>query len=101
MTTPAPAPMPAAAPVIPGKTLGIVALVLAFLAPLIGAILGFVANSQSKPAGFKNTPATVAIVLGIIFTVLYLILIIVVPLIIAATGAGICTTTINGVVSAC
>ncbi len=35
MTTPAPA-APAAAPVVPGKTLGIVALILAFLAPLIG-----------------------------------------------------------------
>lgn len=79
MTTPAPA-APAAAPVVPGKTLGIVALILAFLAPLIGAILGFVAKAQSKPAGYKNTPATVAIVLGLIFTVLYIVLIIVIPI---------------------
>ena len=55
MTTPAPA-APAAAPVVPGKTLGIVGLILAFVAALIGAILGFVAKAQSKPAGFKNTP---------------------------------------------
>lgn len=68
MTTPAPAP------VVPGKTLGIVALVLAFLAPLIGAILGFVARGQSKAAGVENTPAKVAIILGIIFTVLGIII---------------------------
>lgn len=63
MTNPAPV-------AVPGKTLGIVALILAFLAPLIGAILGFVAKSQSKKAGVSNTPATVAIVLGLIFTII-------------------------------
>ena len=80
MSTPVPAaaPAPVAAP---GKTLGIVALVLAFVAPLIGAILGFVAKAQSKPAGVKNTPATVAIVLGLIFTVLWILLIVVVPIV--------------------
>lgn len=72
MTTPAPTP----APVVPGKTLGIVALVLAFLAPLIGAILGFVARNQSKAAGVENTPAKIAIILGIIFTVVYVIIVI-------------------------
>jgi hypothetical protein len=88
MTTPAPA-APAAAPVVPGKTLGIVALILAFLAPLIGAILGFVAKAQSKPAGYKNTPATVAIVLGLIFTVLYIVLLIVLPIVtLGAACAG-------------
>ncbi len=98
MTTPAPA---AAAPVIPGKTLGIVALVLAFLAPLIGAILGFVAKAQSKPAGYKNTPATVAIVLGIIFTLVYIFVLVALPLILAASGLGTCTVTVNGVVQPC
>ena len=72
MTTPAPTP----APVVPGKTLGIVALVLAFLAPLIGAILGFVARNQSKAAGVENTPAKIAIILGIIFTVVYIVIVI-------------------------
>ena len=66
MTTPAPA-------VVPGKTLGIVALILAFIASPIGFILGLVAKSQSKKAGAKNTPATVAIVLGLIFTIGYII----------------------------
>lgn len=60
----APAPVPAASD---GKTLGIVALVVTFFISLLGIILGFVARSQSKKAGVKNTPATVAIVLGFIF----------------------------------
>ncbi|QTV79548.1 DUF4190 domain-containing protein [Microbacterium sp. NIBRBAC000506063] len=61
-----------AAPV-PGKTLGIVALVVAFFASLIGIILGFVAKSQSKKAGVRNTPATVAIVLGFVFLAIQII----------------------------
>jgi len=44
----APAENPA---VYPGKTLGIVALVLAFLFTLLGLILGIVANDQSKAVG--------------------------------------------------
>ena len=60
---------PAPAPSVPGKTLGIVGLVLAFLFPLLGLILSIVARVQSKNAGVKNTPATVGIVLSIIFLV--------------------------------
>ncbi|MCY7412354.1 MAG: DUF4190 domain-containing protein [Salinibacterium sp.] len=70
---------PAARPA-DGKTLGIVALILAFVAQLLGLILGIVARNQSKRAGVKNTPATVAIVLSIVLMVLGLI--IAVPLII-------------------
>lgn len=99
MTTPAPAPAaPAAAP---GKTLGIVGLVLAFVAPLIGVIVSAIANSQSKAAGLKNTPAKAGIIIGIILTVLYLFLIIGLPLILAASGAGVCTVAINGVSQPC
>jgi preprotein translocase subunit SecG len=47
----------------PGKTLGIVALILTFFFTLLGLILGLVAQSQSKAAGVKNTPAKVAVVL--------------------------------------
>jgi preprotein translocase subunit SecG len=65
MTTPA----PAAPTDYPGKTLGIVALVLAFVFTLLGLILGIVANNQSKAAGVKNTPAKVAIILSVIFIV--------------------------------
>ena len=55
------------APDYPGKTLGIVALILTFFFTLLGLILGLVAQSQSKAAGVKNTPAKVAVVLSIIF----------------------------------
>ena len=60
---------------VPGKTLGIVALILAFISSPIGFILGLVARSQSKKAGVSNTPATVAIVLGLIGTIIIAIII--------------------------
>jgi len=82
MTTSAPTPVPAAAPVVPGKTLGIVALVVTFFFSVVGLILGLVARSQSKAAGVQNTPATVAIILGIVFTVVYI-------LVFALSGAAI------------
>ena len=66
MTTPA----PVASTDYPGKTLGIVALVLAFVFSLLGLILGIVASNQSKAAGVKNTPAKVAVILSVIFIVL-------------------------------
>jgi hypothetical protein len=69
MTTPAPAPAPA----VPGKTLGIVALIVAFFFSVVGLILGIVARNQSKAAGVENTPAKIAIILGIVFTVLSII----------------------------
>jgi len=81
VTPPASAPVPpapAAAPASDGKTLGIVALIVSFFFSLIGVILGFVAKSQSKKAGVKNTPATVAIVLGLVFFVLTIISIVVI-----------------------
>jgi len=70
----------------PGKTLGIVAIPVAIVASVIGIILGFVAKSQSKKVGYKNTPATVAIVVG--FVVLVLTIIAIIGLV-ALTMAGI------------
>jgi hypothetical protein len=72
-----PVPPPAAyaagpAPV-PGKTLGIVGLIVAFFFPLVGLILSIVARSQSKRVGVPNTPATAGIVVGIVFIVVYII----------------------------
>jgi hypothetical protein len=97
MTTPAPAP---AAPAVPGRTLSIVAIILAFLAPLIGAILGFVSRAQLKAAGAPTGLATAAIILGIIFTIGY-ILLFALPFILAGAGLGTCTVTIDGVVQPC
>jgi hypothetical protein len=54
----------------PGKTLGIVGVILAILVPLVGLILSIVARNQSNKAGFKNTPATAGIIIGAIFVVL-------------------------------
>lgn len=70
---PPPAYAPPASGSEPGKGLGIAALVIVFFFSLVGLILGYVARSQSKKAGVKNTPATVAIVLGWIFLVLGII----------------------------
>ncbi len=80
MTTPAPVSTASTA----GKTLGIVALIVTFPfgLSLLGLILGLVARSQSKAAGIKNTPATVAIVLSLVFIVLTIAIF----AIVAATG---------------
>ena len=66
----------------PGKTLGIVAVILAFVFTILGLILGIVAGNQSKAAGFKNTPAKVAVILSVIFLVVGLV----VAIISAVTG---------------
>jgi len=57
----------------PGKTLGIVGLVLSFFTTIIGLIISIVALRQSKKAGFKNTPALIGVIIGIITTVLGII----------------------------
>ncbi len=58
----------------PGKTLGIVGLILAFLAPFIGLILSIVAKVQSRKAGVPNGIATAGIIVGAILTVIGLII---------------------------
>ena len=75
----------APAPSVPGKTLGIVGLVLAFLAPLIGLILSIVASNQSKAAGVPNTPAKVGIILSIIFMVLWIVITVVLNVAVLST----------------
>jgi hypothetical protein len=73
----APAPAPAGE-AVPGKTLGIVALILSILPfQLFGIILGFVARSQSKKVGAKNTPATAAIIVGFVLGALGIIILVV------------------------
>lgn len=92
-TAAAPYPVASDAPV-PGRTLGIVALVVSFFAALVGLILGLVAQSQSKKAGVPNTPAKVAIILSIVFMVLWILLIVILwftvwgPLMNACAGLG-------------
>ena len=87
-------PAPAAPAVVPGKTLGIVALILAILPfQLIGLILGIVANGQSKKAGVKNGPAKAALIISIILMVLGLIF----GIIAAVSGAAL----FGGLTDAC
>ncbi|WP_458041251.1 MULTISPECIES: DUF4190 domain-containing protein [Bacteria] len=82
----APASAAPGAPV-PGKTLGIVALIVAFFANVIGLILGIVALVQSRKAGYKNTPAVWAIIVGSVLAVVGVILLVVLISVFAA-GAG-------------
>ena len=57
----------------PGKTLGLVGLILAIVAPVIGLILSIVAKKQSKEAGFPNQLAKIGVIIGAILTALYVI----------------------------
>lgn len=93
----APTPMPemamppqqpvAAAPLLPAKdpgtTLAVVGLVFAFIFAPVGIVLSILAKNKSKKAGFKNTLATVGIVLSILFLLPYLILFVVIPMMVA------------------
>lgn len=61
---------PQAAPAgqdFPGKTLGIVGLIVAIFFNLIGLIISIIAFNQSKKAGYKNTPALAGIIVGAVF----------------------------------
>ena len=66
-------PAPQAGP-LPGKTLGIVGLVLAIFCSLIGAIVSFIAYRQSAAAGWKNNIALAGIIVGLVLFVLGLVI---------------------------
>lgn len=74
----APTPVPTVGSVAedPGKTLGIVGLILAFLFPLVGLILSIIANNKSKSVGLKNGMAKAGIILSSVFMVLGIVAII-------------------------
>ena len=59
------APQPA---VDPGRTLGIVGLVLSFFASVVGLVVSAVAYRKSKRAGFRNGAAVAGIVVGLVTT---------------------------------
>ncbi len=65
---------PAPAPSDPGRTLGIVGLILAFFCSLVGLILSIIAYRQSQQAGFKNNIAMAGIIVGAASLALGLIL---------------------------
>lgn len=68
----APAPAPAGTD-FPGKTLGIVGLILAIFFNLIGLIVSAIALNQSKKAGYKNGPAKAGVIVGAVLLVLSII----------------------------
>jgi hypothetical protein len=61
----------------PGKMLGIVGLIVAILASAIGLIISAIAFTQSKRAGYKNTPALIGIIIGAVALVITIISVIV------------------------
>lgn len=61
---------PAPGAPVPGKTLGIVALIVAFFFQLLGLILGIVALVQSRKAGARNLPAVWAIIVSAVLMVI-------------------------------
>lgn len=84
MTTPAPAPTPAAPAASDGKTLGIVGLILAIFIPIVGLIVSIVARGQSKRAGVSNGAATA----GIVISILILVIGIIVAIVVGVSGAA-------------
>ncbi|MCU1579512.1 MAG: hypothetical protein JWP19_1716 [Rhodoglobus sp.] len=95
MTEPTPTPYtaPAAGPARPTNVLSIIALIAAFIIPLAGIIVGFIALGQIKKTGEAGHGLALAgVVLGFVFTAFYLIFFIVYFVIIAAT-LGVAGTT--------
>jgi uncharacterized membrane protein len=91
MTEATPAPAPSAdyaAPVAenPGKTLGIVGFVLAFVVNVAGLVVSILALNKSKKAGYKNGLALAGIIISIVSIVVGALILIVS---IALAGAGV------------
>jgi len=66
----APQQAPMAPADYPGKTLGLVGLILSIVASFVGLIISIIAFRQSKAAGYPNGLAKAGIIVGIITTVL-------------------------------
>lgn len=77
-------PPPAPAGDYPGKTMGLVALILAIFLNIVGAIVGIVALRKSKKAGAKNPLALAAIIVGFALFVIFSIIGIVTGIAVAA-----------------
>ena len=61
---------------VPGRTMGIISLVLSIVGVhLVGIVLGFVALSQSKKAGHDNGFALAGIIVGFVLLVLSIVVI--------------------------
>lgn len=58
----------------PGRTMGIVGLILAIFCNLIGMIVSIIAYNRSKSAGYKNNIALAGIIVGAVLLVLSVII---------------------------
>uniref|UniRef100_UPI0025BBDB5E septum formation family protein n=1 Tax=Herbiconiux sp. TaxID=1871186 RepID=UPI0025BBDB5E len=58
----------------PGRTLGIIGLILAFVATIVGIIVSAIALSQSRAAGLRNTPALIGVIAGSALTAVGLVI---------------------------
>ena len=67
--------------------LGIITMGISVIAGIVGFILGLIASSKSKAAGFKNTNATLGIILSIAAIALFVVSIIL-AIVLFATGLG-------------
>ena len=65
--------VPPPAAVDPGRTMGIIGLILAFFCSLVGLVVSVLAYNKSKAAGFKNNIALAGIIVGVISLVLGII----------------------------
>jgi hypothetical protein len=68
----------------PGKSLGIVGLVLSFFFTVVGSVVSFIAWRQSRAAGYRNVPALAGITVGVVVLSFWVVLIAVFTPIIAA-----------------
>jgi uncharacterized membrane protein len=66
--TPVPSP--------PGRTLGLIGLILAIVAPLVGLVVSIVARSQSQQAGLPNPMARAGIIVSVVLLVLGTVLLV-------------------------
>jgi hypothetical protein len=57
----------------PGRTMGIVGLVLAIFCNLIGLVVCIIAFNKSKAAGYKNNIALAGIIVGAVLVVIGII----------------------------
>lgn len=60
----------------PGKTLGIIGLILAFLFGIAGLVISIIARSKSKAAGYSNGLAVAGIIVSIINMIVTTVLVV-------------------------
>ena len=89
---PQPSPKPYAAspntlPPAPNFILGLMSLIFAFAFPIAGLVIGAIALNLARRGGFKDSLALVGFVLGLVFTILIVVGVIV-AIVLGATVFG-------------